>query len=505
MKVIDAVTKVGSEIRVRDFSEPLQDQRESASYASRFTFPLDFGPEYNYNNIMVYENQMIRIWRMMAKNPYIDFAIDDIVNEMISYSDEEKYPVNLDLNKTSFSKSIREKIHAEWTYLMKLLVFHKKAYSLLRDWYIDGKQYFYVEAEKDTICKITVLDPIRTKKVVDKDGNATYYYQDFEMTNTLFQFPEKYMIAINSGLMDDYHQIWISYLNKAYVPLNQLDGIETALLIYRIARAPERRVFYIDTGDLPKSKAETHLREVARCCQNRVEYDPKTGKIKESTLKMSLLDDIYLPRSSDGRGTQVEVLNGGADMFKNLEDLDYFKMKLFRSLNVPFSRWSEFNTPANVIGRTAEITRDELKYRKFINRLRVSYSALFTNLLRMQLSLKNIISENEFNLEYENIMFEWVSDSMFAEMRDLEILNERLNIIDRVAPNIGVLFSSGWVKRNVLKFTDKEIEDMDNEIKKEKESNTPAPNDDPTVDNDEYSEPENNINPEEEKEIELYE
>lgn len=485
LKVINGSTGVGSEVKLRDYSEPLQNQRDISSYASRYVSNFDFGIDPDEPNISLYENQMIRIWRAMAENPYIDFAIDDIINEMISYNVEDKYPIDLDLNNSKFSKNIRNKIHEEWIYIMKLLRFHKKSYSLLRDWYIDGKQYFYVEYEKNSIKNITVLNPLRTKKIINKDESYSYVYYDDQINNVTLEIPSESIIEVNSGLMDNRHNIWISYLNKAYIPLNQLNNIEDALLIYRIARAPERRVFYIDTGQLPRSKADTYMKEVIRQLRNKIEYDPNTGKIKESANNMSLLDDIYLPRSAEGRGTEVSTLQGGQNLGE-INDLDYFKIKLFRALNVPFTRWSELNAPAGVLGRAQEITRDEVKYRKFIVRLRNCYNALFTELLRKQLALKNIIKENEFNEEYENIMFVWSSDSFFAELRDFEVLNERLNVVDRMSPNVGIYFSKQYILREVMKYTDEEIEQMDKEIEQEKKSGEQKPNDDPTYDGDDY-------------------
>lgn len=473
LKVINGSSGVGAEVKLRDYSEPLQNQRDISSYASRYVYNFDFGIEPDISDITVYENQMVRIWRAMSENPYIDFAIDDIINEMISYNVDDKYPIDIDLNDTKFSKNIRKKIHDEWIYIMKLLQFHKKSYSLLRDWYIDGKQFFYIEQDKKSIKKITVLDTLRTKRIVNKDDTYSYIYHDTQLNNALFEIPAESMIEVNSGLMDNRHNIWISYLNKAYIPLNQLNNIEDALLIYRIARAPERRVFYIDTGQLPKSKAETYMKEVIRQLRNKIEYDPSTGKIKEASNNMSLLDDIYLPRSAEGRATEVSTLQGSGNFLNQTDDLDHFKIKLFRSLNVPFTRWSELNAPAGVLGRSVEITRDEVKYRKFIVRLRNCYNALFTILLRKQLALKNIITEQEFNEEYENIMFVWASDSFFAELRDIEILNERLNVVDRVMPNVGVLFSKQYIMRNVMKFTDEDIEKMNEEIDNEKKSSQP--------------------------------
>lgn len=485
LKVINGSTGVGSEVKLRDYSEPLQNQRDISSYASRYVSNFDFGIDPDEPNISLYENQMIRIWRAMAENPYIDFAIDDIINEMISYNVEDKYPIDLDLNNSKFSKNIRNKIHEEWIYIMKLLRFHKKSYSLLRDWYIDGKQYFYVEYDKNGIKNITVLNPLRTKKIINKDESYSYVYYDDQINNVTLEIPSESIVEVNSGLMDNRHNIWISYLNKAYIPLNQLNNIEDALLIYRIARAPERRVFYIDTGQLPRSKADTYMKEVIRQLRNKIEYDPTTGKIKESANNMSLLDDIYLPRSAEGRGTEVSTLQGGQNLGE-INDLDYFKIKLFRALNVPFTRWSELNAPAGVLGRAQEITRDEVKYRKFIVRLRNCYNALFTELLRKQLALKNIIKESEFNEEYENIMFVWSSDSFFAELRDFEVLNERLNVVDRMSPNVGIYFSKQYILREVMKYTDEDIEQMDKEIEQEKKSGEQKPNDDPTYDGNDY-------------------
>ena len=486
LKVINGSTGVGSEVKLRDYAEPLQNQRDISSYASRYVYNFDFGIEPDITDISLYENQMIRIWRAMAENPYIDFAIEDIINEMLSYNVDDKYPIDLDLNETKFSKNIRNKIHDEWIHIMKLLRFHKIGYFLLRDWYIDGKQYFYIEHDKSGIKKITVLDPLRTKKIVNKDESYSYIYHDTQLNNVLFEIPAENIVEINSGLMDNKHNIWISYLNKAYIPLNQLNNIEDALLIYRIARAPERRVFYIDTGQLPKSKAETYMKEVIRQLRNKVEYDPSTGKIKETNNNMSLLDDIYLPRSAEGRSTEVSTLQGNGSFLNQTDDLDHFKIKLFRSLNVPFTRWSELNGPANVLGRASEITRDEVKYRKFIVRLRNIYNTAFTIMLRKQLALKNIIKEQEFNEEYENIIFVWATDSFFAELRDTEVLNERLNIVDRMTPNVGIYFSKQYIMRDIMKFTDEEIEKMNEEIEKEKKSGEPMPNDDPTMGTGDY-------------------
>ncbi len=479
IKMITGNVGIGEEVRPRDYSVPLESQRELAAYGTNILYPVDFGLEnVDIRNLPMYENQLIRIWRAMAENPYIDFAIDDIVNEMISYSDDHRYPILLNLNTTRFGKKIQKKFHEEWLRVMKLLQFDKKAYALLKDWYVDGKQYFYYELydpDKDNgktgIKKVIQLDPVRTKLSFDEELNEEcYIFKDIELKNVLLKIPKDSIIEVDSGLMDRFHQIWISYLNKAYIPLNQLNSLEDAALIYKIARAPERRVFYIDVGQLPKSKAETYMKEVIRNCRNKVEYDPSTGKLKESALHMSLLDDIYLPRSADGRATEVSTMQGGNASIGNMEDLDYFKMKLFRSLNVPFSRWIEMDNGAQSLGRTSEITRDELKYRKFIVRLRQCYELLFYKLLKIQLKAKNIVSYKEFEEESDNIQFIWISDSMYAEFRDLEILQARIDALGSVENYLGQYYSISWARRNILKQTDEDIRRLDAEIEEEKKS-----------------------------------
>ena len=479
IKMITGNLGIGEEVRPRDYSVPLESQRELAAYGTNILYPVDFGLEnVDIRNLPMYENQLIRIWRAMAENPYIDFAIDDIVNEMISYSDDHRYPILLNLKTTRFGKKIQKRFHDEWLRIMKLLQFDKKAYTLLKDWYVDGKQYFYYEMydpDKDNgktgIKKIIQLDPVRTKLSFDEESQEEcYIFKDIELKNVLLKIPKDSIIEVDSGLMDRFHQIWISYLNKAYIPLNQLNSLEDAALIYKIARAPERRVFYIDVGQLPKSKAETYMKEVIRNCRNKVEYDPATGKLKESALHMSLLDDIYLPRSADGRATEVSTMQGGNASIGNMEDLDYFKMKLFRALNVPFSRWIEMDNGAQSLGRTSEITRDELKYRKFIVRLRQCYEMLFYKLLKIQLKAKNIVSYKEFEEESDNIQFIWISDSMYAEFRDLEILQARIDALGSVENYIGQYYSIAWARRNVLKQTDEDVRRLDAEIEEEKKS-----------------------------------
>lgn len=481
-----------ADIRIRDYSEPLQSQRETTSYGERMMHVASFDTEPMplASDISKYENEMIRTWRQMARNPYIDFAIDDIINEMIAIDDDAVYPIDLDLNNTDLSDSIREKIHSEFDEILKLLSFNKKGYSLLRDWYIDGRAYFFIQFTKNRkeIASIIPLDPIRTKKLTDKSGNVTYIYQDIDLTNALYEIPGNQMIDIYSGLMDEKHQIWISYLNKAFVPLNQVNSIEDALVIYRLTRAPERRVFYIDVGEMPKSKAEQYMRDVINNYRNKMEYDSSTGTIKEKVRHMSMCEDIWLARRDSSRGTEVSTLQGGSNLGE-VDDLNYFLKKLFRSLNIPFSRWGGDDSAANVIGRTTEISRDEVKYNKFISRLRQQYNGLFYILLRANLNLKNIITSDELDRERENIIFRWNTENMFSTFKKFDIYSERAEILDRFMPLVGKLVSIDWVRKEILGQTDDEIKELDKQIESE-QAKLKAFN---KLDNGEFDEPEGNI------------
>jgi hypothetical protein len=463
-------TRTGA-IRIRDYSEPLQSQRETTSYGERLMHVASFDndPMPLAYDVAKYENEMIKTWRDMAKNPYIDFAIDDIVNEMLANDDTTTYPLDIDLTDTEFSDNIKTKIHDEFFNIQKLLQFNKKSYTLLRDWYIDGRAYFFVEFSKNgkEIVKITPLDPVRTKKLMDKDGNTTYIYQDIDLTNNLFEISEAQMIEVYSGLMDDKHQIWVSYLNKAFVPLNQVNSIEDALIIYRLTRAPERRVFYIDVGELPKSKAEQYMREIINNYRNRMEYDSATGTIKEKVRHMSMCEDIWLARRDGSGGTEVSTLQGGTNLGET-SDLDYFVRKLFRALNIPYSRWNDLDGAANVLGRTTEISRDEVKYNKFIVRLRQQYDNLFYSLLRAQLDLKKIVSHDELDEEKENIQILWNSDNMFSTFKLFDVLNEKSELLEKYTPLIGKFVSIEWVQKTILRQTDEEIKDIEKQIKKEK-------------------------------------
>lgn len=472
--VVNQRSNLGTMQVVRDYSEPLISQKETTSYSERIFSVTDFQPVPQVQDLVSKENMWMKIYRQMARNPYIDFAIEDIINEMLSADDTIVFPITLDLSKTNFSSKIRKKIHEEFEELMRVLDFNQKGFIYLRDWYIDGRAYYFIDIneKKKTIKQIIALDPLRVKKrlMLDKNGveQITYVYTDVTNAQCIYEIPETNIIEVTSGLMDDDHQIWISYLNKAYVPLNQLSSIEDALVIYRLSRAPERRVFYVDVGELPKSKAENYMKELIRNYRNKMEYDSTTGTIKEQVRHSSLLDDIWLPRRNGSQGTEVSTIQGNSSFLQNLEDIDYFLKKLFRSLNVPFSHFTDGEGSSNVIGRTTEITRDELKYAKFINRLRSVYNKFFFTLLQKQLELKGVVKKFEFEQEIEGIIFIWNHDSMFTEFKNLDIQRERLGMLNDIIQYVGKFYSLKWVQKNVLQQTDDEIKQMQKDIDAEK-------------------------------------
>ena len=481
-------TPVKGNFRIRDFSEPLVEQRDTTSYSQRFYTSYDIDPTANVMDLTKYESEKIKQWRTMARNPYIDLAIDDIVNEMVSTEDDVVFPIRLDLSGSSFSEGIRDKIHNEFLNVLKYLQFDKKGYFLLRNWYIDARAYFFIKIEDSNefrINDVVPLDPLRTFKEIEKKRDGTtetfYVYRDVDLSNVLYRIPANRMIDVNSGLMDEHHKIWVSYLDKAFIPLNQVSSIEDALVIYRLSRAPERRVFYVDVGDLPKSKAEQYMKELINNYRNNMKFDSETGTLKEKSRHMSLLDDIWLPRRGSGTGTDVSMLQGGSNLGETA-DIDYFLKKLFRSLNVPYTRFNVdmSGVPANVLGRTTEISRDEVKYGKFISRLRTQYNSVFYTLLRFILDGKNIIKSEELDRERERILFIWNSDNMFEEFKKLDVLNEKMNVIERMINSnfIDTYVSRSWVRKEILQQTDDEIEQMKKEMEKEKKEEPQMPQND---------------------------
>ena len=439
------------------------------------------------------ELELITRYREMANHPELEMAIDDIVNEAITH-DPTGRTVDIITDNLKQPEAVKKKIREEFENVLKMLNFGNLADDLFKRWYIDGRIYYHVVVdEKDPkkgIQELRYIDPRKIRKVreVVKDRDpktgaqiiksiAEYYvYSDKGTTTQTYSAqvsaglriaPES-IINVNSGLMDAKNTFVISYLHKAIKPLNQLRMIEDAVVIYRLSRAPERRIFYIDVGNLPKGKAEQYLRDIMIKYKNKMVYDASTGELRDDRKHMSMLEDFWLPRREGGKGTEITTLPAGQNLGE-LEDVKYFRQKLMQSLNVPISRLEPQDGGMIGIGRTSEVTRDEVKFTKFIIRLRNKFSQIFDNALAIQLSLKGVCSREEWNEFKEDIYYDYKKDNNFTEMRDAELLRERLNLLQTVDPYVGRYYSSEWVRTKVLQLSDDEIEKMDKQIKKEEE------------------------------------
>ena len=437
------------------------------------------------------EADLIGRYREMSLHPEADSAINDVVNEAIA-GDLNDHPVDIDLQNLKVSQNLKNVIRQEFENVLVLLDFDRKAYDIFRRWYIDGRLFYHkminVDDPAQGITELRYIDPRKIKKVIEfdkpKDRQAVI---DPEVSTLVPKSIEYYIYSpkglkgyenngvriapdaityVHSGQMDMQRNYVLSHLHKAIKALNQLRMIEDSLVIYRLSRAPERRIFYIDVGNLPKQKAEQYLREVMSRYRNKLVYNADTGEIRDDKKFMSMLEDFWLPRREGGRGTEITTLPGGQNLGE-LEDVKYFQKKLYRSLNVPESRLeseSSFN-----IGRSAEITRDEVKFQKFIVRLRKKFTDLFNDLLKTQLILKGVISIDEWDEFKEHIQYSFIADNYFSEMKEKEVMNERMGLMQQMDPFVGKYFSLEYMRRYILKQTDTEFgeidEQMANEIK----------------------------------------
>ena len=434
------------------------------------------------------EQDLILRYRQMSLIPEVDMAIDDIVQEAISSNDLDAQ-VGINLDATKFSDSIKSKIRDEFSEVLRLLRFNQTSSDIFRKWYVDGRMYFHLLVEpsnpKKGVVGLRMIDPLQIKKVreVLKKKNAkgvevidkvkeyyTYNQGGFERnqmtgsnTQTLQISPDA-IVYTTSGMMDASRRNIIGYMHKGLKTANQLKMMEDALVIYRISRAPERRIFYIDVGNLPKAKAEQYLADTMTRYKNKLVYNADTGEIRDDRKHMSMLEDFWLPRREGGRGTEITTLPGGQNLGE-IEDIIYFQRKLFRSLNVPISR---LETEAGFsLGRTTEISRDEVKFSRFVDRLRMKFSSMFYDILKTQLVLKGIIPIEEWELEKENIRFDYQKDSHFVEMKEAEILRERVASLRELDEFVGKYYSQQWVRKNVLRQSEEEIEMIDGQIEDE--------------------------------------
>jgi len=429
------------------------------------------------------ETDLIRRYREIAQHPECDMAVEDIINEVI-VSDERDSSVSISLDKLGISDNIKTKVRDEFDEILSLLNFDEKGHDIFKRWYIDGRIYFHKVIDpaspRKGITELRYIDPRKIKKIREIKKHRDVKRKGIEVieeTAEWFVYNERGMAGptsnvgvkiaadtityVTSGVIDQNRNLVLSHLHKAIKPVNQLRMIEDAVVIYRIVRAPERRIFYVDVGNLPKIKAEAYLRDVMARYRNKLVYDASTGEIRDDRKHMSMLEDFWLPRREGAKGTEVTTLAGGQNLGE-ISDVKYFQTKLYKALNVPISRMeseSGFN-----LGKAAEITRDELKFTKFIQRLRKRFTQVFNDILKTQLVLKGIITIEDWPKIKEHIQYSFLKDGYFAELKNAEILRERIGLANEINPYVGKYYSIEYVRKNVLRQSDEDIIDIDSQI-----------------------------------------
>jgi len=445
------------------------------------------------------EHELIKRYREMALHPEADGAIEDVVNEAI-VSDLYDSPVEVELSNLNASEGIKKKIREEFRYIKELMDFDKKSHEIFRNWYIDGRLFYLKVIDQknpqEGLKDLRYIDPMKLKFVRQekkKNGQNDPYVRVNSKDDTIPnpEFDEYYIYTMKpnyptgmiaqagkgstkiakdsitmctSGLVDRNKNRVLSYLHKAIKALNQLRMIEDSLVIYRLSRAPERRIFYIDVGNLPKVKAEQYLKEVMSRYRNKLTYDAQTGEVRDDRKYMSMMEDFWLPRREGGRGTEITTLPGGQNLGE-LTDIEYFQKKLYRALGIPESRIAAeggFN-----LGRSSEILRDELKFAKFVGRLRKRFAHMFNDMLKTQLILKNIVTPEDWNKMEDHIQYDFLYDNQFAELKETEMIQGRLGNLAQIEPYIGKYYSTEFVRKRVLRQTDQEIEEIDMQIEDE--------------------------------------
>lgn len=469
----------------QSFAPPTQDDG-----ALTITSAAYYGTYVDLDGTAKNEVELISRYREMSMQPEIESAIDDIVNEAIVQDDDGKI-TQIILDDLKVTDKIKKAIKEEFNTVLRMLSYQNMAQDIFRRYYIDGRMYYHIiidrENPQEGIKELRYIDPRRLRKVREmkkqKDErtgadimqpvNEYYIYNDKVVSGSASNFgpvgvriTTDSIISVVSGLMDSRRAVVLSYLHKAIKPLNQLRMIEDATVIYRISRAPERRIFYIDVGNLPKLKAEQYLRDIMVKYKNKLVYDANTGEVRDDRKFMSMMEDFWLPRREGGKGTEITTLPGGQNLGE-LEDVKYFQKKLYGALCVPISRLEP--NQGFSLGRTSEITRDELKFSKFVDRLRSKFSDVFNQALRVQCVLKGICTDEEWELFKENIHYDFIKDNNFSELKEAELISQRLTLLQSVDPYTGRYFSQKWIQQNVLRLTDDEIAEMDAEIEKEKE------------------------------------
>ena len=417
---------------------------------------------------------LIHKYRGVAMHPEVDAALEDIVNESIVGTDDA--PIEVQLDKLEVSDKIKTLISEEFKTILQMLKFNELGHDIFKRWYVDGRIVYHLVVNESTmkngIADIRPIDSAKIRKVkeVKKKKDPQTGANIIEATNEYYIYQEKpgqqnsgvkltndSVVYITSGLLDSGRKSVVSHLHKALKPINQLRMMEDSLVIYRLARAPERRIFYVDIGNLPKGKAEEYMKDLMSKYRNKLVYDASTGAIKDDRKHMSMLEDFWMPRREGGRGTEVSSLPGGSNLGE-IDDIVYFQKRLYRSLNVPVNRLEQEQQFS--LGRSTEINRDEIKFQKFIDRLRKRFSMVFREILKKQLILKGIITEDDWDQMYNDIQFNYSKDNHFSELKDSEVLRERLQTMDMAEQYVGEYFSKEWVMKNILMFSDDDIKDM---------------------------------------------
>jgi hypothetical protein len=456
---------------------------EGGSYAtasgSHYGQYLNLGDDDSKDNY-----QLIMKYRGNAMHPEVDMAIEDIVNESITGSELEQ-TLDINLEDVQAPDRIKKVIKEEFDDIYGMLNFKELGHDIFRRWYVDGRMYHHLvinEANpKEGIVEIRPIDAAKMRKVkkIKKKKDPATGADIIEKTEEFFIYQEKPGSSTNgvkmtadsvsyvtSGLLSEDRKKIISFLHKALKPINQLRMMEDALVIYRLARAPERRIFYIDVGNLPRGKAEQYMKDIMAKYRNKLVYDAKTGEIRDDRKHMSMLEDFWLPRREGGRGTEISTLAGGENLGQ-IEDVLFFQKKVYKSLNVPINRLEQ--EAQFSLGRTTEVNRDELKFQKFIDRLRMRFAHLFYGILKKQLILKGICTEEDWEDWKNDITVDFIKDNHFTEMRDIEVLRERIQTLDMVQNYVGEYYSKEWIQKNVLMLSDEDIEQMKKEIDGETE------------------------------------
>lgn len=467
-----------------------EDAAESTEVEGIANFGAYSGISIDLDGSIKEESNLITLYRTMALYPEVDYAIDDIVNEAIVASDK-KYPVSIKLDHLEFSEEIKNKISEEFDEVLSLLDFNNQAYDIFRKWYVDGRLYYHVVIDKTQsnlgIQELRYIDPRKIKKIKEIDKKQTssnpaskvlaptfneYYIYNAKGLSEKNQskavpIAKDAISYVHSGLIDPTKKMILSNMHKAIRPWNQLKIMEDAVVIYRISRAPERRIFYVDVGNLPKIKAEQYLKDIMTRFKNKVVYNATTGEVQDNRQQRTMLEDYWLPRREGGKGTEITTLPGGQNLGE-IEDILFFRKKLYQSLNVPRTRMESDSVFSS--GRDTEISRDEVKFGKMIGRFRNRFSMLFVDLLRKQLILKNICNNEDWELIKSDIRFDWNADTHFSEIQELEIFRSRVEVLGQIEDFTGTYFSREWVRKNLLKQTDDDIKEVMKQIKKEEAS-----------------------------------